>query len=81
MEPLVAEVQVFFRSLITKGTSRTSMVVEQVNQKTPIDLFLLQCIKDITMDEGLYDPLWDMYFFHYFQVYTNTFSNILHFPI
>jgi len=44
------------------GTSRTSMIVEQVARRTPTGMFLLTCIEDLVLDSGLYGSLWQMPF-------------------
>ena len=60
-----------------QGTSRTSMLVEQVNKKTPTGLFLLTCIEDLVLDAGLYGPLWDMPF-HRISAYIQSHSLVYH---
>ena len=60
-----------------QGTSRTSMLVEQVNKMTPTGLFLLTCIEDMVLDAGLYGPLWDMPF-HRISVYIQSHSLVYH---
>ena len=45
-----------------QGTSRTVMVVEQVNRKTPTGMFLLKCIENLAHDAGLYSSIWNMTF-------------------
>ena len=60
-----------------QGTSRTAMVIEQVNRRTPAGMFLLQCIEDLVLDAGLYGTLWDMPF-PQISKYIQTHSLIYH---
>ena len=60
-----------------QGTSRTSMIVEQVSRGTPTGKFLLTCIEDLVLESGLYGSLWQMPF-HHFHRYTQQHSLIFH---
>ena len=60
-----------------QGTSRTSMIVEQVPRGTPTGKFLLTCIEDLVLESGLYGSLWQMPF-HHFHRYTQQHSLIFH---
>ena len=59
-----------------QNTDRTAMVVEQVSMKTPTSMFILQCVKDLVLEAGLYGLLWNIPFGH-FSKYTSTYSLIL----
>ena len=45
-----------------QGSTRTALIVEAINRKTPAGFFLLLCIEDVVLDTGQYGSLWDMEF-------------------
>ena len=45
-----------------QGTSRTSMLVEQLHRQSACGMLLLQCVEDMTLETGLYGLLWNMPF-------------------
>ena len=44
------------------GTSRTSIVMEQITHKTPLCNIILINIEDLVIDAGLYGSVWTMPF-------------------
>ena len=45
-----------------QGTSRIAIVTEQIYRRSPTGRLLLQSIEDLTLETGLYGPLWNMPF-------------------
>ena len=42
------------------GTSRTSILVENIFRDTPLGKNIRVCIEDIVIDAGVYGLIWDM---------------------
>ena len=60
-----------------QGTSRTSMIVEQVSRDTSTGKLLLTCIEDLVLEWRLYGSLWQIPF-HHLHRYMQQHSLIFH---
>ena len=43
-----------------EGTSRTTMLIDQISRNTSCGKVLMTCIEDMTLESGMYGPLWEM---------------------